>query len=148
MAATEVLRPAPFAPSVELPAPYPERTEFPLSLAPTRPESSLDDIIEEIRALTASGRIRSLLDRHGAIYFQNLGLRDAHEFSRFAHAFGFVPHEEIGNPVRRTLLAPNVATANEGPKTMPVYPHNEFALSPHYPSYVFFYCDSAPETGV
>ena len=120
---------------------------FPLSLTPSQAGSSLDDIVTEIQDLRASGRILELLDRHGAIYFQDLRLKNPHEFSKFAHAFGFVPHEDIGNPVRRTVLAPNVATANEGPNTMPVYPHNEFGLSPHYPAYVFFYCVSPPETG-
>ncbi|KAK4169853.1 Clavaminate synthase-like protein [Cladorrhinum sp. PSN259] len=151
MATVEILRPAPYGPSVDLPAPYPGATKFPLSLAPARrpePSSSLlEDIVAEVQQLSVSGRIRDLLDRHGAIYFQDLGLRDAQGFSQFAHAFGFAPHEDIGNPVRRTILAPNVATANEGPNTMPVYPHNEFGLSPHYPDYVFFYCLSPPETG-
>lgn len=45
------------------------------------------------------------------------------------------------------MLAPNIATANEGPHTMPVFRHNEFGLSPHFPDYVFFYCVSVPETG-
>ncbi|KAK4448321.1 hypothetical protein QBC34DRAFT_465651, partial [Podospora aff. communis PSN243] len=141
---TKILRPAPYLPSVALPPPYPEGTLFPLSLRPST-DSSLADITAEIRDLAASGEIRTLLDRHGAIYFQGLGLRDAHEFSKFAHAFGWKPHEDIGNPVRRTVLAKNVATANEGPNTQPVYPHNEFGLSPHYPAYVLFYCVSAPE---
>ncbi|KAK0746460.1 hypothetical protein B0T18DRAFT_465526 [Schizothecium vesticola] len=135
MSTAELLRPAPYAPSVPLPAPYPGDTTIPLSLRPAHPNSSVADITAEIRALSDSGRIRDLLDRHGAIYFQGLGLPNADEFSRFAHAFGWTPHEDIGNPVRRTVLAPNVATANEGPNTMPVYPHNEFGLSPHYPAY-------------
>ncbi|KAK4125177.1 Clavaminate synthase-like protein [Parathielavia appendiculata] len=147
MVSVEVLRPAQYGPSIDLPAPYPKNTTFPLSLKVSRVEFSIDDIVTEIHNLTASGRIRSLLDQHGAIYFQDLALENPLEFSKFAHAFGYVPHEDIGNPVRRTVLAPNVATANEGPNTMPVYPHNEFGLSPHYPAYVFFYCVSPPETG-
>ncbi|KAK5661146.1 hypothetical protein OQA88_11037 [Cercophora sp. LCS_1] len=145
--AAEILRPVPFGPSASLPAPYPENTAFPLSLRPTRADASLDEIVAEVRDLSASGRIKSLLNRHGAVYFQGLGLRNPHEFSKFAHAFGWKAHEDIGNPVRRTILAKNVATANEGPNTQPVYPHNEFGLSPHYPAYVLFYCVSAPETG-
>ncbi|KAK4183503.1 hypothetical protein QBC35DRAFT_456205 [Podospora australis] len=146
MATVEILRPAPYGPSVDLPAPYPESTKFPLSFA-TLPSSSLEEVIANVRTLSASGEIRSLLNLHGAIYFQDLNLQSADDFSQFAHAFGYVPHEDIGNPVRRTVLAPNVATANEGPNTMPVFPHNEFGLSPHFPDYVFFYCVSAPETG-
>lgn len=145
--AVQVLRSAPYPPSVSLPAPFPQDAVLPLSLAPAVPGATLSEITTEIRNLSASGRIRSLLDRHGAIYFQGLELKDADEFSQFAHAFGWVAHEDIGNPVRRTIHAKNVATANEGPNIQPVYPHNEFGLSPHYPAYVLFFCVSAPETG-
>ena len=140
-------RPASFSPAVELQAPYPEETAFPLSLTPIVMDIDRGKIISGIREVAETGAIRKLLNTHGAIYFQNLGLKDADEFSKFTHAFGWVPHEDIGNPVRRTVLAKNVATANEGPNTKPVYPHNEFGLSPHYPAYVFFYCISPPETG-
>lgn len=148
MATVDILRPAHYEPSADLPAPYPPSSQFPYSLSRTDQTSSIDDVVSEIKKLTASGEIRSLLNKHGAVYFQNLHLKSADEFSQFAHAFGFAPHEDIGNPVRRTVLAPNVATANEGPKTMPIFPHNEFGLSPHFPSYVFFYCAEAPETGL
>lgn len=141
------LSPVPYAASVTLPAPYPEKTTFPLALSPSTPSASLEDKLAAIRDLVSTGQLPKVLSRHGAIYFKDLGLSDAHEFSKFAHAFGWLPHEDIGNPVRRTILAKNVATANEGPNTQPVYPHNEFGLSPHYPAYVFFYCVSAPETG-
>jgi alpha-ketoglutarate-dependent taurine dioxygenase len=107
----------------------------------------LESVIEEIRQLSASGELHRLLSKHGAIYFRNLRLQTPDEFSNFAHAFGWTAHEDIGNPVRRTIHAKNVASANEGPNTQPVYPHNEFGLSPHYPAYVFFYCVSAPDQG-
>ncbi|KAJ9139516.1 Clavaminate synthase-like protein [Coniochaeta hoffmannii] len=140
-------KPAPYAPSVNLPAPYPQTTTFPLSLTPSQADSSIEDLLAAARDLSETGQLSNILAKNGAIYFQNLGLKDAHEFSKFAHAFGWLPHEDIGNPVRRTILAKNVATANEGPNTQPVFPHNEFGLSPHYPAYVFFYCVSAPESG-
>ncbi|TDZ67515.1 Clavaminate synthase-like protein [Colletotrichum trifolii] len=144
----ETLRPAPYGPAVSCSAPYPETTEFPVSLAPTEPGAvNIADLVAEVERISASGKLRDLLDTHGGIYFQNLGLQSAEEFSRFAHAFSWTPHEDIGNPVRRIIHAKNVATANEGPNTQPVYPHNEFGLSPHYPAYVLFYCASAPNTG-
>jgi hypothetical protein len=136
----------PYKPAVHLAEPYPENTTFPLSLSPVR-KAQLGSLTTEIKRLSQDGTIRRYLDKHGGIYFQNLGLENANEFSEFAHAFGWVPHEDIGNPVRRTVLAPNVATANEGPNTQPVYPHNEFGLSPHYPAFVLFYCVSAPTEG-
>lgn len=136
-----------YAPSVDLTSPYPPHTTFPLSLTPSTSESSIAALVKAVKHLSQSNTIRSLLTQHGGIYFSNLGLKDADEFSQFATAFGWSPHEDIGNPVRRTVHAYNVATANEGPNTQPVYPHNEFGLSPHYPAYVFFFCFSAPETG-
>ena len=145
--ASVTLRPAHYGPSVSLPAPYADGTAFPLSLTTDQSAASSEDVLSEIQKLSSSGELQNLLNKHGAIYFQNLNLQDADEFSKFTHAFGWLPHEDIGNPVRRTILAKNVATANEGPNTQPVYPHNEFGLSTHYPAYVFFYCISAPETG-
>lgn len=149
MAVTQVLRSSPYKPSVELPSTHDssKTTTFPLALSRTN-DSSLEDIIKEVSRLSQSGQLTEFLDQHeGAIYFKDLKLNSAEEFSQFAHAFGWSPHEDIGNPVRRTIHAKNVATANEGPNTQPVYPHNEFGLSPHYPAYVLFYCASAPETG-
>lgn len=136
-----------YASSVTLPSPYSQGTTFPLALAPSTTSPSVQSIISSIKQLTASNTIRDLLTQHSAIYFKDLGLSGAEEFSQFASAFGWTPHEDIGNPVRRTIHAYNVATANEGPNTQPVYPHNEFGLSPHYPAYVLFYCFSEPETG-
>jgi hypothetical protein len=136
-----------YGPSVNRPTPYPENTTFPLVLSPSSPYTSINDIVSTVTTLSHTGTIRSLLTQHGAIYFSGVNLSTAEEFSQFASTFGWKPHEDIGNPVRRTVHAFNVVTANEGPNTNPVYPHNEFGLSPHYHAYVLFYCFSAPETG-
>jgi alpha-ketoglutarate-dependent taurine dioxygenase len=149
MAVTQVLRPSPYKASVDVSSAHDssKTTTFPLALSRAE-ESTLEDVVKETAQLASSGRLTQLLDEHeGAIYFKNLGLKTAEDFSQFAHAFGWTAHEDIGNPVRRTIHAKNVATANEGPNTQPVYPHNEFGLSLHYPSFVLFYCASAPETG-
>ncbi|PVH91618.1 Clavaminate synthase-like protein [Periconia macrospinosa] len=142
-----------YAPALHLGEPYLSQTSFPLSLKPSAESSetqtsTLPNLLSNIRSLSLNGQIRRLLDRHSAIYFSNVNLADANEFSQFVHAFGFVPHEDIGNPVRRTVLANNVATANEGPNTQPVYPHNEFGLSPHYPAYHPEFIKALEEKGV
>lgn len=123
-------------------------TTFPLVLELSKDGIFDTEVTDTIRALSADGTIRQLLTAHGAIYFNKLGLRSPDDFSDFAHSFGWRPHEDIGNPVRRTVLAKNVATANEGPNTQPVFPHNEFGLSPHYPAYVLFYCMAAADSGM
>ncbi|KAM3548736.1 hypothetical protein MY1884_009047 [Beauveria asiatica] len=87
------------------------------------------------------------LPRHGAILFRNLPIDDAIAFSRFAHAFRYAPHEIIGIVVDRPLLAPNVAPANEAPKEVQIYNHNESPQVPHAPEYIFFYSHRAPEKG-
>lgn len=141
-----------YSPTTTLGEPYESGIAFPLSLSPAGGANvSASDLAHAIRRQSeeggGKGEIHDLLGKHGAIYFQGLGLKTAAEFSDFAHAFGWTPHEDIGNPVRRTVLARNVATANEGPNTQPVYPHNEFGLSPHYPAYVLFFCAEPPSSG-
>ncbi|KXJ87943.1 hypothetical protein Micbo1qcDRAFT_185331 [Microdochium bolleyi] len=128
-------QPVAYEPARSLSAPYRPEVSFPLALEVSKDGVFDSEVTDTIRGLSANGTIRRLLDTHGAIYFNKLGLTSPDDFSDFAHGFGWRPHEDIGNPVRRTLLAKNVATANEGPNTQPVYPHNEFGLSPHYPAY-------------
>ncbi|EFQ36457.1 uncharacterized protein GLRG_11602 [Colletotrichum graminicola M1.001] len=121
------LRPAP---AVHLRAPYPENMVFPLSLAASRPDTHIAQLIATIQELLSNEKLRTLSDEHGAVYFQNPG-----------------SEKYVGNPVRRAIHSKNVAMANEGPNTQPVHPHNESGLSPHYPAYVLFFCASPPDTG-
>jgi alpha-ketoglutarate-dependent taurine dioxygenase len=79
--------------------------------------------------------------------FRGLPIQSAEDFSKFAHAFGYSPHEIIGIVVDRPLLAPNVAPANEAPKEVLIYNHNESPQVPHAPEYIFFYCHRAPQEG-
>lgn len=74
-------------------------------------------------------------------------IHNAHDFSKFAHAFGYKPHEIIGIVVDRPELAPNIGPANEAPKEVLVYNHNESPQVPHAPEYIFFYGHKAPHTG-
>lgn len=87
------------------------------------------------------------LARHGALLFRGLPIHNADDFSRFAHAFGYKPHEIIGIVVERPVLAPNVAPANEAPKEVLIYNHNESPQVPHAPEYIFFYGHKVPEKG-
>ncbi|KAF3054880.1 hypothetical protein GL218_07531 [Daldinia childiae] len=59
-----------------------------------------------------------------------------------------INHDEIiGIVVDRPLLAPNVAPANESPKEVLIYNHNESPQVPHAPEYIFFYGHKAPKQG-
>ncbi|KAJ5935395.1 hypothetical protein N7466_004942 [Penicillium verhagenii] len=130
--------------------PHPPNTVIPLALQLTTTIDipSLDEIVETIKtAQQKDGTFTKRLARHGTLLFRGLPIHNAEEFSKFAHAFGYKPHEIIGIVVDRPLLAPNVAPANEAPKEVLIYNHNESPQVPHAPEYIFFYGHHAPKKG-
>ena len=131
--------------------PHPRGTVIPLALRPSTHNASgpnLDDAVEAVRTLqTQGGILTKKLAVHGCLLFRGLPINSAEDFSRFAHAFGYKPHEIIGIVVDRPLLAPNVAPANESPKEVLIYNHNESPQVPHAPEYIFFYAHRVPTQG-
>jgi alpha-ketoglutarate-dependent taurine dioxygenase len=105
--------------------------------------------LESIKA-TSRDEIVGLLQKHGgAIVLRGFGPSSAQDFSDLAHALrlGPHPHQEVGRPPRRTVLAKGVSTANEGPPDSPIWVHNEYGWSTIYPSYVLFFALRAPDIG-
>jgi hypothetical protein len=94
-------------------APHVPGTVSPLALRPIeqdREDISLDDVIDTIKSLQAQdGTLTKKLALHGTLLFRGLPIHNAHDFSKFAHAFGYNPHEIIGIVVDRPTLAPNIA---------------------------------------
>ncbi|GMG13552.1 hypothetical protein AFCA_012726 [Aspergillus flavus] len=131
--------------------PHPSNTVIPLALSPTgdsKKSLTLDSIISTIKTLQSRDQtFTKYLARHGTLLFRDLPIHNADDFSKFAHAFGYKPHEIIGIVVDRPLLAPNVAPANEAPKDVQIYNHNESPQVPHAPEYIFFYNQRAPAKG-
>lgn len=130
--------------------PHPTDTAIPLALRLTEEsqKSNLDAIVETIKSLQErDGTFTKKLARHGTLLFRGLPIHNAEDFSKFAHAFGYKPHEIIGIVVDRPLLAPNVAPANEAPKEVLIYNHNESPQVPHAPEYIFFYGHNSPRKG-
>ncbi|KIW96689.1 uncharacterized protein Z519_02080 [Cladophialophora bantiana CBS 173.52] len=131
--------------------PHPKDTVIPLALKPAIGDSAeidLDSVVDTIKSLQAQGGILTkTLARHGTLLFRGLPIHNAQDFSKFAHAFGYQPHEIIGIVVNRPVLAPNVAPANEAPKEVLIYNHNESPQVPHAPEYIFFYGHRVPEKG-
>lgn len=132
-------------------APHLPGTVSPLALRPIQHDQSdldLDTVVDTIKALQAQdGVLTKQLASHGTLLFRGLPIHSAHDFSKFAHAFGYKPHEIIGIVVDRPILAPNIAPANEAPKEVLVYNHNESPQVPHAPEYIFFYSHKAPFKG-
>lgn len=131
--------------------PHPSDTVIPLALRPSTHDNidlDLDTVVETIKSLqTQDGILTKKLALHGTLLFKGLPIYNAQDFSKFAHAFGYKPHEIIGIVVDRPMLAPNVAPANEAPKEVLIYNHNESPQVPHAPEYIFFYNHKSPEKG-
>ncbi|KAL4877115.1 hypothetical protein BJY04DRAFT_222433 [Aspergillus karnatakaensis] len=129
--------------------PHPPNTTIPLALKPSTqdPPPSLPSAISTIKHLQKTNTLTTLLATHGTLLFRSLQITSATDFSAFAHAFGYKPHEIIGIVVDRPELAPNVAPANEAPSHVRIYNHNESPQVPHAPEYVFFWNKKAPQVG-
>ncbi|EXF80806.1 hypothetical protein CFIO01_01177 [Colletotrichum fioriniae PJ7] len=92
----------------------PWSASFPLGLKASK-TLGLSESIDAIQDFTQSGNLSGLIKKHGgAILMRGLPIETPHDYSKVAHAFGFRPHVEVGRPPLRTILAPNVKTANEG----------------------------------
>ncbi|KAJ4987137.1 taurine catabolism dioxygenase [Stagonosporopsis vannaccii] len=128
---------------------YADDQLFPLALqtaADWKPD--LEEAVTHLESLSKTGTIFELVQRHGgALLIRGLPIKTAEDYSRIAHAFGFAPHEEVGRPPIRTVLARNVKTANEGPPTLPIWPHNEYGWSTHNPAWLTFSCLQVPDSG-
>ncbi|KAI1645956.1 Clavaminate synthase-like protein [Daldinia loculata] len=124
-------------------------TLFPLALKPAKEwYTTLEESILTVKRLSESGDLFDKLREHGgAILIRGLPIKTPQEYSDVAHAFGFLPHEEVGRPPLRTVLAKNIKTANEGPPELPIWPHNEYGWSTINPSWLTFACLQAPESG-
>lgn len=89
-------------------------SSFPLGLKANK-TLTLTESIEAVQRFTWSGDLIKLIGQHGgAALIRGLPIKPPDDYSKVAHAFGFRPHVEVGRPPLRTLLAPNVKTANEG----------------------------------
>jgi hypothetical protein len=128
---------------------YSEDHAFPLAIQAKQDwKPSLEEAVAHIAAISGSGGLFKLVRRHGgAVLIRGLPIFSPDDYSRLAHAFGFRAHEEVGRPPIRTVLAPNVKTANEGPPELPIWPHNEYGWSTHHPSWLTFSCLQTPQSG-
>ncbi|KAK1711593.1 uncharacterized protein BDZ83DRAFT_723816 [Colletotrichum acutatum] len=105
-----------------------------------------------LRALGESGKLQDLLEKHGAVLVRGAGSASAETFSKLVGAAekgrGSYPHVQIGLAGKRTPLADNVWTANEGSPSTRFYQHNEYSRYTRFPSNIHFYCvKTAPKGG-
>ncbi|GAA5872282.1 hypothetical protein JCM8547_004800 [Rhodosporidiobolus lusitaniae] len=123
---------------------------FPGIYTPASLPSSLSTAVQLVSSWADSGELKKQLTAHGgALVLRGLPLPDADAFSKvaFATKVGTQPHEEVGRPPKRTVLAPAVSTANEGAKENPIFLHNEYGWSLVHPSYILFFALQPAEEG-
>ncbi|KAJ0383159.1 hypothetical protein COL922a_011051 [Colletotrichum nupharicola] len=82
---------------------------------------AVEDAAAALRKLGESGKLQELLERHGAVLVRGAGHPSADTFAKLVGAAeegrGSRPHVQIGLAGKRTPLAENVWTANEGGAT-------------------------------
>ncbi len=109
--------------------------------------TNLDDCIAWVKENLAE--LESELATAGSLLFRGFPINSAETFDAFSAAFGyanFTYKESLSNAVRVNFTE-RVFTANEAPKDVEIYLHHEMAQTPIYPSKLFFFCQSAAETG-
>ena len=116
---------------------------FPLKFTPSGDGHLCDGLSE-----TATD-VMSVLDQVGAILFR--GFPDGGDlgFDRCIEALNLKPFtyaESLSNAVRKNR-SPRVFTANEAPPELEIFLHHEMAQTLIYPSKLFFFCQTASETG-
>ncbi len=96
---------------------------------------------------------RSLLQRElgetGALLFRGFPIVDAESYDAFFSSFGydnFTYKESLSNAVRINHTE-YVFTANEAPKDVEIFLHNEMAQTPIFPSIISLFCQAAAEQG-
>ncbi|KAK1852231.1 taurine catabolism dioxygenase [Colletotrichum chrysophilum] len=118
---------------------------------------AVEDTAAALRKLGESGKLQELLERHGAVLVRGTGHPSADTFAKLVGAAeegrGSHPHVQIGLAGKRTPLAENVWTANEGSPLTRFYQHNEayavqYSRYTRFPSNIHFYCvKKAPKGG-
>lgn len=89
------------------------------------------------------------LSQSGAILFRGFPVGSAEAFDTFTASFGnpnFFYKDSLSNAVRINFTE-RVFTANEAPKDVEIYLHNEMAQTPIYPDKIFFFCLNPADQG-
>jgi hypothetical protein len=121
--------------------------EFPTIIVNDGSITSLAQAQEWIKSNLES--LAKELNCTGAILFRGFPITDAQSYNAFFSAFNysnFTYKESLSNAVRINHTE-YVFTANEAPKEVEIYLHNEMAQTPIYPDSISLYCEKAAESG-
>jgi len=113
-----------------------------------------DDSISTLAQATTwvSDNLASLkkeLSCTGALLLRGFPITDAQSYDTFFSAFNypnFTYKESLSNAVRVNFTE-YVFTANEAPKEVEIYLHNEMAQTPVYPGIISLFCEKSADAG-
>jgi hypothetical protein len=120
---------------------------FPLAQVCSTKGAAPADAVEWARA--HAERLTAQAAEHGAVFFRGLPLSTPEDFDAFVAAFGlpcFAYEDSLSNAVRINYTL-RVFSANEAPPAATINLHHEMAQTPAHPSKLFFFCDTAAESG-
>lgn len=94
-------------------------------------------------------QLLKLATQYGVILFKGLSLHTAEDFDQFVQSFDLpnFPYEKSLSNAVRVNRTERVFTANEAPPETLIPLHHEMAQTPFYPTWLFFFCEKAAESG-
>lgn len=122
--------------------------DFPLLVTP--PNDSVKNDVAAFNVWVSENRdeLKALMIKHGAVLFRGFPVATAQCFEVMLDKAEFENMPYVGGAApRKQVTSSRIVTANESPATEIIPFHHEMAQVPKPPGYIFFYCETASETG-
>jgi alpha-ketoglutarate-dependent taurine dioxygenase len=115
----------------------------PLVLEPQADKMTLPELLDLLNQ--ENDFFKKNLLNYGALLFRNFPVHNEHDFTAVIEALQtgkFIDY--IGGDSPRKIITKGVYTSTETPPSMHLPLHNELSYAKHYPSHIYFYCDTPP----
>jgi len=122
------------------------KEQFPGVITSNQKDISYDELLNIIK--NNHKELVGALKSHGALLFRGMPIRNAKQFSNFITNLGlgsFVNY--IGGDSPRDKVDGGVYTSTEAPPSLHIPLHQELSFIKNFPKNIYFYCDTAPQTG-
>lgn len=117
--------------------------ELPLVIEPKNPKIQLEDFLNLLQEHNVE--LKQKLLKHGGLLFRNFPIQQVKDFVTVIKQLGtgkFIDY--IGGDSPRIKVTEGVYTSTEAPPSIKIPLHNELSFVKHYPSHIYFYCDTPP----
>jgi alpha-ketoglutarate-dependent taurine dioxygenase len=118
---------------------------LPLVIEPENTEITLQEFLEFLKL--SQKTIQKKLLSFGGILFRNFPLKNEYDFAAVIKALGCGERVQyIGGDSPRKNVIDGIYTSTEAPPSFKIPLHNELSFVKHYPSHIFFFCQTPSET--